>query len=101
MGGLPLRRRKEPMLNVDKRIWKPKYGRTELTQRLLAQTCELCGSQEHIEVHHIKSIKQLKKKYHNKPAPAWVINMCARYRNTLVVCRKCHGDIHAGRYDKN
>jgi len=100
MGGIPLRRKDEPMLDADKLVWQPKYGRTELTQRLLAQRCEVCGSTKHIEVHHIRSIKELKRRYRNRPAPVWVINMCARYRNTLVVCRTCHDDIHAGRYDE-
>jgi group II intron reverse transcriptase/maturase len=99
MGGLPIQRKDVSTLGVDKEIWQPKYGRTELTQRLLAQKCEVCGGTEHVEVHHIRSIKELKQRYKNKPAPAWVVNMCARHRNTLVVCRKCHDDIHAGRYD--
>jgi hypothetical protein len=29
--------------------------RSELEQRLLAQTCEYCGSTEHIQVHHIRA----------------------------------------------
>lgn len=100
MGGIPLKRQDTATHNADRVIWKPGYGRTELTQRLLAHECEVCGSNEHIEVHHIRSIKELKNRYKRKPAPAWVVKMCARHRNTLVVCRVCHDDIHAGRYDK-
>jgi group II intron reverse transcriptase/maturase len=101
MGGIPLKREDKPTLNVDKLIWKPKYGRTELTQRLLAHECELCGSTEHIEVHHIRSIRELKQRYKKQEAPLWVVHMAARHRNTLVVCRSCHDEIHAGKYDKN
>jgi group II intron reverse transcriptase/maturase len=70
--------------------------RVQLIDRLLADTCELCGSQEDIEVHHIKHMKTLWKKGQRDP-PRWVIWMAARQRKTLVVCRKCHNDIHAGR----
>jgi hypothetical protein len=99
MGGIPLKIHKEPTFVVDRIVWEPKYGRVELTQRLLAQTCELCGGTDQIEVHHIHSIKALKRQFKGKDLPKWVINMSARHRNTLVVCKRCHNDIYAGRYD--
>lgn len=99
MGGIPLATRKQPSLNVDKLVWEPKYGRVELTQRLLANRCELCGSTRNVEVHHIRSIKELKRRFKGKEAPKWVVSMVARHRNTLVVCRNCHVDIHAGTHD--
>jgi hypothetical protein len=71
---------------------------TELVQRLLADTCELCGSHQDVEVHHIRALKSLRP--HSKPRdnpPEWVKVMAARQRKTLLVCRKCHEDIHAGR----
>ena len=37
-------------------------GRTELVQRLLANTCELCGSRVKVQVHHIRALKDLRKK---------------------------------------
>ena len=37
-------------------------GRTELVQRLLADTCELCGSMVKVQVHHIRALKDLRKK---------------------------------------
>ncbi len=36
-------------------IWP---GRTALEKRLLAQACELCGSQERVTVHHIRALKE-------------------------------------------
>src|SRR5262249_22262315 len=33
---------------------------TELVQRLLADHCELCGSSDRIEVHHVRALKDLK-----------------------------------------
>jgi len=76
-----------------KTVWS---GRTELKQRLLADSCENCGSQENIEVHHIRALKDLNK-YTGREKPDWVKVMAARNRKTIVLCRKCHNDMHAGR----
>ena len=35
---------------------------TELVQRLLADKCELCGSQESMEVHHVRALRDLNRK---------------------------------------
>ncbi len=71
-------------------------GRTELVQRLLADTCELCGSTVKVQVHHIRAMKDLRKQGRAE-RPAWVVMMAQRRRKTLVVCASCHTDIHAGR----
>jgi hypothetical protein len=68
----------------------------ELVQRLLADTCELCGSHDAVQVHHVRALKDL-----NRPGrrdtPPWMRVMAARHRKTLVVCHACHVNIHAGR----
>jgi hypothetical protein len=75
-------------------------SRNELTTRLLANVCELCGSQEDIQVHHIRKLSDLGKRYAGrKEPPFWVRMMSARHRKTLVVCATCHRKIHAGEYD--
>jgi group II intron reverse transcriptase/maturase len=71
-------------------------GRTELVQRLLAETCELCGSTDSIQVHHIRALKDLQRKG-RALRPVWVEMMATRRRKTLVVCASCHADIHSGR----
>ena len=71
-------------------------SRTELVERLLADTCELCGSTVKVQVHHVRALKDLRKKGRAKP-PAWMEVMAARRRKTLVVCAPCHVDIHTGR----
>ncbi|WP_218024938.1 HNH endonuclease [Nocardia pseudovaccinii] len=76
------------------RIWNSR--RSELVQRLLAEACERCGSTHKVEVHHVRALKDLNPKG-RKPQPDWVKQMAARRRKTLVVCRACHEDIHAGR----
>lgn len=70
-------------------------GCTELIKRLLADQCELCGSSDHIEVHHIRKLADLKRPG-RKEKPLWVQIMSARKRKTLVVCRACHNMIHHG-----
>jgi group II intron reverse transcriptase/maturase len=79
-----------------------KLKRTDLIQRLQANTCELCGSQENIQIHHIRKLADLKRRWAGrKEKPKWVIRMIAIRRKTLVVCGKCHADIHAGRPTPN
>ena len=60
-GGVSLARCKGAVLNDrPKSAWNT--NRTELLQRLLADRCELCGSQEGVQVHHVRSLKDLKRK---------------------------------------
>jgi group II intron reverse transcriptase/maturase len=98
-GGISLKRDLGAELN-DAPFGLPVNYRTELEQRLLADKCELCGSTEYIEVHHIRALRDLKKPG-RKDKPLWMQVMIARHRKTLVVCRACHQDITAGRPVKN
>jgi group II intron reverse transcriptase/maturase len=95
-GGIPLRRQKGRFLIDRNPLSTIRYGRNELVKRLLATRCELCGAREHIEVHHLRKLADLKKQG-QKDRPEWVKQMAARRRKTLVVCRKCHQAIHAGK----
>lgn len=94
-GGIPLRRQRTTVL-VDHPPPIIRNGRTELIKRLFAHTCELCGSTEDCEVHHIRKLADLKMKGRSEK-PVWIQRMAARRRKTLVVCRSCHVTIHAGR----
>lgn len=98
-GGFPIRY--EPNAKIVDYIPQIRTARTQLEQRLLADVCELCGSKENVEVHHIRGIKDLIQKYRKRGVdrPAWVIHMAEAYRKTLVVCAICHQRIHAGTYD--
>ena len=93
-GGISLKRDMKAELD-DKppRTW---ITRTELVQRLLADTCELCGSQEHVQVHHVRALRDLQKPGRS-PKPYWVRLMAARRRKTLVLCQPCHTNVHHGR----
>jgi group II intron reverse transcriptase/maturase len=91
-GAISLRRRVIARINDQPaRIWNV---RSELLARLLANTCELCDSQDRVEVHHIRHLKDLKRPG-RAPKPAWVGMMAARRRKTLIVCHRCHDGIHA------
>lgn len=94
-GGIPLVRREDAILKDEQapRAWN---DRTELIQRLLAESCERCGSRDNVEVHHVRHLKDLQRKGRGEK-PYWIQIMAARQRKTLVVCAKCHDDIHAGR----
>jgi group II intron reverse transcriptase/maturase len=74
--------------------------RNDVVKRLLANQCELCDSTEGIQVHHIRKLKDLRRRHKGRAdPPEWVTRMAALRRKTLVVCAKCHRAIHAGKYD--
>jgi group II intron reverse transcriptase/maturase len=87
---------REPYAVLNDQPQKIGYRRTEIVQRLLAETCELCGSRTNVQVHHIKALKDLKRTG-KAELPEWKQTMMARRRKTLVVCHPCHVSIHAGR----
>jgi group II intron reverse transcriptase/maturase len=70
-------------------------GRNELIARLLANLCEICGSDDRINVHHMRKLKDLTVPGRRTP-PVWKQIMAARRRKTLVVCHHCHVAIHNG-----
>ena len=59
-GGIPLKRKQDAIL-VDRTPQFDMTNRSELFKRVLAQTCELCGSKENVEVHHIRKLADLEK----------------------------------------
>jgi group II intron reverse transcriptase/maturase len=93
-GGLPLRRKPTAVLQ-DHTTFRFIPGRTELIQRLLAQVCEVCEATEHLEVHHIRKLADLKTEG-RREKPPWVVLMATRRRKTLVLCKPCHDALHAG-----
>ncbi len=94
-GGIPLRTSLTAYIE-DLFLTRRRQGGTELLQRLLAGECEACGSTENVEVHHVRKLADLNRQG-RKPPPDWVRLMASRRRKTLVLCRVCHDNIHAGR----
>lgn len=70
-------------------------ARCELVARLLANRCEVCGSDDRVNVHHIRKLKDLKISGRRTPS-IWKQIMASRRRKTLVVCHHCHVAIHRG-----
>jgi len=69
----------------------------DLVKRLKANVCELCGSTQNCEVHHVRKLADLKRRWAGrKDKPAWVHSMIRMHRKTLVVCQTCHRKIHQG-----
>ena len=97
-GGISLVHKRKAI--IEDKPYKVYGGRTELVKRLLADTCELCGSKENIEVHHIRKLADVKNKGLLNH-PTWAQVMAARNRKTLVVCRECHVAIHNGNITKS
>jgi group II intron reverse transcriptase/maturase len=65
---------------------------TELGQRINAKQCEWCDTLKGpFEVHHIRRLKDLKGKL------PWEKQMRQRQRKTMILCRECHINLHAGR----
>jgi group II intron reverse transcriptase/maturase len=90
-GGIGLvRNMKATLTDTPPRVWS---GRTELIERLLVEECELCGSHDRVQVHHIRALRDLKT-WGQTDRPAWVERMAARQRKTLAVCHNCHRQIH-------
>ena len=75
------------------KVWNP---RTDIVQRLLADACELCGSRDRVQVHHVRALKDLRRRGRAE-LPRWKQEMAARQRKTLAVCHACHTAIHADR----
>ena len=100
-GVLRIRRKKE----INSKHLEDKYVTvftrgSELLDRLLADKCELCDGKDNIQVHHIKKISDLRRKYEGKKnISEWKKRMISINRNTLVVCKDCHNLIHDGKYD--
>ena len=73
----------------------------QLINRLNANVCELCGTQEgEFEIHHERKLKDIKDKYkkRGKAIPGWVLEMSRINRKTLIVCECCHNNIHSGKH---
>jgi hypothetical protein len=95
-GGIPFRRKKDAVL-IDEVVQPIFNPRTELIQRLRADRCEICESRDGVQVHHIRKLADLNKK--GRSLDLYERVMAGRRRKTLVLCRQCHADAHAGRLD--
>ena len=94
--GKGFKHKKMPDVNLNDRLHNTiaiTGGRNGLITRLQANVCELCGSADELEMHHVHKLKNLKGKSDLE------VKIIARKHNTLAVCIKCHHKIHAGSID--
>ncbi|WUV37361.1 reverse transcriptase domain-containing protein [Streptomyces sp. NBC_01483] len=93
-GGIPLQRQRAAEL-ADREPVRVDYPQKELIARLLADTCEICGSKGNVQVHHVRALADLA---HAGWQPSdWARVMLHRRRKTVVACDTCHDRIHSKR----
>jgi group II intron reverse transcriptase/maturase len=75
-------------LYIDKYDSRVQRGRKDLKG-----PCTLCGSNQEIEIHHVRKLSKAKRK-------DYLSSMMAKMnRKQIPVCKKCHIKIHQGVYD--
>jgi group II intron reverse transcriptase/maturase len=65
------------------------------TKSKLGFPCLICGSERHVNMHHVRHIRKMEVR---KP-PGFLAIMRALNRKQVPVCRECHLKIHSGEYD--
>ncbi|WTZ46364.1 reverse transcriptase domain-containing protein [Streptomyces sp. NBC_01390] len=96
-GGIPLYRQRAAKV-VDRRPTWVDYPHKELVTRLLADTCEICGHNGDVQVHHIRALADLA--HAGWPPSDWTRVMLDRRRKTVVACDACHDRIHGAQAAK-
>lgn len=61
---------------------------------MLGKVCAICGSDNNVQMHHVKHIRKMNKKL--KPMEKSMVTL---NRKQIPVCINCHTDIHNGKYD--
>ncbi|MEP7288959.1 MAG: reverse transcriptase domain-containing protein [Chloroflexota bacterium] len=85
-----IRKTKEPTEDIDSiPTWGPRRTRTKLQDH-----CVICNSRDHVEMHHVRHIRK-----RGENVRGFTLYMVAINRKQVPVCRKCHRDIHNGKYD--
>lgn len=99
-GHAPVYKSKEgglPPITQDTYLDKIKWVNLR-TQASLDSPCLICGSEEMVQMHHIKHIRKQRYEFipTNKP---WEKIMSDRNRKQIPACRECHMNvIHKGKY---
>lgn len=101
-GGFPIQHRKWTGSSNDVEYKHTNFfnERNELLKRLLADQCEVCGSTQDCEVHHVRKMADLQYKDGRPKTNVWTRRMVELRRKTLVVCHSCHRRIHGGKLGK-
>ncbi len=72
------------------------YSLGDIQKLIGLDNCAICGSQEqeNVEMHHVRHIRKRGEK-----VQGFTLYMAAINRKQVPVCRKCHREIHNGKYD--
>jgi group II intron reverse transcriptase/maturase len=62
-------------------------------RNILELPCIICGTEDNIEMHHLKRLKDTKDK------STLIKVMSTMRRKTIPLCMACHDKVHAGKYD--
>jgi group II intron reverse transcriptase/maturase len=91
VGGIPLSKRKNAVLDdAPAALGRTRQG-TELVRRLTRQRCEVCGTRcRQPQVHQVRGLAVL-----DVDGPQWERIMTRMRRKTLIVCVPCHDRIHS------
>ncbi len=80
-------------LDKEPKVAQYTLARSELIRRLNASQCEYCETKTGpFEVHHVRGLKSIK-----SGKELWQQIMIARNRKTLVLCKRCHHLLTAGK----
>src|SRR5215472_15627050 len=79
-GAIPLKR--DMQATLEERPPQVESKRPELVQRLLADFCDLCGSEEDVQVHHERAMRKLHE-HEGRPKAQGVKRMIALRRKTV------------------
>lgn len=80
--------------NFDENLIEKIDTRVRRGQRDLKGPCVVCGSNVNIEIHHLRSLRKRPRK------GDFLEDMMSKMnRKQVPLCKSCHLDVHAGRYD--
>ena len=91
-GGLSLKRRKKPVIK-DQFLTAYIRRTSEIVERLVNDTCEICGAKEYVQMHHIRKLRDLNKQG-KREMPLWMKLMISRKRKSIPLCKKHHDETH-------
>ncbi len=82
----------DPSIDKQPNVYIWTLSRSEVIKRLNRGQCEYCETKQgSFEVHHIRKMKDV-----TKGKALWQQLMAAKNRKTLILCQRCHHQLHAG-----
>lgn len=66
----------------------------KLTKSNLFKACVICGSKDHVEMHHVRKIKDLKSKMNKKKMDFFTMQMASINRKQVPLCFTHHKALH-------